>query len=482
MLFLFEARSEAGARSAHRAYLAGLCAAGLVAWTYVLGLGAVPLDFHDWADITVPRLTFLQQALQAGEWPLHMERSNALHGVTERFLAIPDVITTPQSILLLWMPVGAFVIFDALMHYSLGVVGLLLLRRYFDWSLAAFTLAFLLVLFNGHVLAHYTVGHFTWGAYFLFPLLAWLLLRFLDGDDRWQSMAGFAAIMFYMVLAGGQHHVTWVLLLLVVLAPFCRTRLSWLAGAAIASVLLSAVRLLPPALELDAFARAGFSTDVHGYPSLLHLVESLVYLRREVPVPSIPLPANLLLFDQRYWEYNTYVGVAGAAAIAAGVWLWLSDGRRYRALIVPLVAMTTLSMGSLFRVPRLSGLPLLMGERATSRMFSLVLVLLIVIAVTFLDQRLRHLRHEARARTLALLMLLFVAIDIAGSARLQRVAISSGMFGPSPYNPSQLVTRVDPGYVAVLQAGAALSATTAVVLILLVRRERRAAMKRPPVS
>jgi hypothetical protein len=470
---IFERALESRQPWLRRAWLSGLFVAGLAAWAFFFAFGSTTLDFHDWADITVPRLTFLQHAVQAAEWPLHMARSNALHGVTERFLAIPDVITTPQLALLMWLPINTFVIVDVWINYALGFAGLLLLRRHLDWSLFTFTLAFLLILFNGHVLAHYSVGHFTWAAYFLFPVIAYLLLRYLDGDDSWRSIALFAATMAYMVMAGGQHHVTWVLLLLLVLLPFCRGRRRWVISAAVASVGLSAVRLLPPVLELQSFRAAGFVTDVVGYPSVWHLLESLVSLRREVAVPMSALPANLRQFDQRFWEFNVYVGVAGAALVAYGVYQWLrAEQPRYRQLIVPIFTIAALSMGSIYRLPRLSGVPLLLGERATSRMFSVALVLLIVIAATFINRQAAEVWKSWRSRLLALAALAFVVIDVSASIRLQRVAISSGLFGSSPFNPATPAHYSDPAYLLALGAGFAISVATALTLAVLVFRER----------
>lgn len=474
--WFFASASDARRSWTTRLYLLALTIAGAAAWIYFLGFGHAALDFHDWADITIPRLTFLQEAARAGEWPLHMERSNALHGVTGRFLSIPDVLTTPQLLLLSVVSIPSFVVFDVVFHYLLGVLALLAVWRYFDWSLAAFTAAFLLILFNGHILAHYSVGHFTWGSYFLFPLIALILFRFIDGDTSWALLAGFAATVFYMMLAGGEHHVTWVLLLVALLIPFCWSRAWWLVAAAAAAVLLSAVRLLPPALELQSFRDAGFVTDVTGYPSLWHLLISLVSLRREVGLPPTELPANLVWFDTRFWEFNLYVGAVGLAILAGGVYRWLRDAQpRYRQLIVPLFTVAALSMGSVYRLPRFSGLPLLEGERATSRMMALVLVFLVIIAVTHLDRWLRGFGTIAitRAQGVAVAALAFLVIDIAASIRLQRVAISSGMFGASPYNPAKLVQVTDPIYQRVLLAGLVITIATAGGLAFQVWRESR---------
>lgn len=459
-------------------WLGGLFVAGLAAWGYVLGWGAARLDFHDWADINVPRLSFLQNALRQGQWPLHVADTSSLHGVTDRFLALPDVITTPQTLLLLFFSVPAFVLIDVLLHYTAGFVGVLLLRRHFQWSLVTFAGVFLLFLFNGHILAHYSVGHFTWGSYFLFPFVCLLIVRFLDGDDSWRSIAVFAALMFYMVLAGGQHHVTWVLLLLGLLVPFCWRRSWWLIAAATASVLLSAVRLLPPALELQSFRSAGLISDVIGYPSMAHLVESLVWLRRESPAFNMMMPGNIWFFDSSFYEFNAYVGVTGLALVLYGVFRWLRDDSPiYRELIVPLFVLSAFSLGSVYRVIRAAHIPLFDSERYTSRMFSVPMTFLIVIAAVAVDRRLRGI-SAAWHRVLALLALLLVAIDIAASIRLWRIAISSGLFAGAAMGAVAdlgnvgVAHRSDPPYVSTIVAGLAITLATAAVLVVMARRER----------
>jgi hypothetical protein len=482
---LFAPEHEARAPWLVKAWIAGLFVAGLTGWAYVLGWGSAPLDFHDWTAINLPRLLFVQNALAAGEWPLHMAGTASLHGVTDRFLTLPDVITSPQTLLLLVMPLQAFVLADVWIFFSAGFAGLLLLRRHFNWSLVAFSGVYLLFLFNGHILAHYSVGHFTWGPYFLFPLIALLLFRFLDGDDSWRSIGWFAAVMFVMVLAGGQHHMTWVLLLLALLIPFCGARAWWPVAAAIASGLLSAVRLLPPALELQSFRSAGLVSDVIGYPSVAHLLEALVALRRETPAYNEALPGNIWFFDSAYYEFTAYIGVVGAVLLAVGLYRWLRDERpRYHQLIVPAFAMTALSIGSLYRIIRLTHLPMLEAERYAARMFSLPLSLFIILAAVAID---RHLRQSAAAlwhRALALVALALVALDVAANVRLWRVRVSSGLFGHTELDAAmaQVANRPDPVYVNTVVAGLAISIVTAIVLLVLARREGQRSRRIAPAQ
>jgi hypothetical protein len=474
---LFSSEREATAPWLSRVWLAGLFAAGLVAWWYVIGWGSGPFDFHDWTVINLPRLTFLQNALRERAWPLHMTGTAPLHGVTDRFLALPDVVTSPQTLLLLILPVKTFVAVDVLIHYAAGFVGLMLLRRHFAWSLMTFAFVFVLFSFNGHILAHYSVGHFTWGPYFLFPYIAVLLLRFLDEETSARWVACFAVTMFYMVLAGGQHHFTWVLLLMALLVPFCRRRAWWLVAAAAASGLLSAIRLLPPVLELAAFRRAGLVSDVIGYPSISHVVTSLVTLRREVPAFTEGVPGNIWFFDSRFYEFTAFIGVAGLLFVMAGTYRWLRvPAPRYAALIVPLFAMIALSLGSVYRLVRAAGIPLLDSERYTSRLFILPLLLLIVFAATALDQWMKT-TTSAWHRVLAVMLLAFTAIDMAGAIRLWRVSVSSGLFGPASFDAASAAigNHADPAYINTVLAGAAVTMATAIVLLVLAYRDRPAA-------
>jgi hypothetical protein len=473
---LFVPEHEVRAPWLVRSWIAILFVAGLTGWSYLLGWGSAPLDFHDWTAINLPRLLFVQNALAAGEWPLHMAGTAPLHGVTDRFLTLPDVITTPQSLLLLVMPVQAFVLVDVWIFFSAGFAGLLLIRRHFNWSLVVFSGVFLLFLFNGHILAHYSVGHVTWGPYFLFPVVALLLLRFLDGDASWRSVASFAAVMFVMVLAGGQHHMTWVLLLLALLIPFCWARAWWLVAVTIASGLLSAVRLLPPALELQSFRSAGLVSDVIGYPSVAHLLGALTSLRRETPAFNEALPGNMWFFDSAYYEFTVYVGAVGAALLAAGLYRWLREARPvYHQLIVPAFAMTALSIGSLYRLVRMTHLPMLEAERYAARMFSLPLSLFIILAAAAIDRYLRQAAASIWHRALALAALAFVATDVAASVRLWRVRVSSGLFGRTEVDTAMAAVahRSDPVYVNTVLAGLAISIVTAAVLLMLVVRERQ---------
>lgn len=94
----------------------------------------------------------------AGVFPLHMAGTQTLHDLTDRFLTLPDVITTPQTLFLLFVNIPTFVLIDILIQYLIGFPGLLWVRRRFNLSLFAFSVLFFLFNFNGFILSHYSPG------------------------------------------------------------------------------------------------------------------------------------------------------------------------------------------------------------------------------------------------------------------------------------------------------------------------------------
>lgn len=472
---VFDPAAEAAYPVLRTAWIAGLYVAGAAAWAYLLGWGRVPLDFHDWGDINVPRLLFVGTAISSGRWPLHMLNTHSLHDVTDRFLSLPDVVTTPQMLLLPLLGVQRFILFDVLLHYSAGAAGLLALRRRFGWSLFTYAVVSVLFLFNGHILAHYSMGHFTWASYFLFPFVVMLTFDLVDGHAGWAWVARFAFLMFYMVLAGGQHQFTWVMMFLACLLPFCWARARWIVAAIAASGLLSAVRLLPPALSLGAFGQEGWMSDVIGYPSVLHLLRALIDLRREdLGATHAPLAGNFIFFESNYFEYTYFVGVIGAAVIVYfGVWAWLRDREpMYPQVILPTFAVMACSIATVFRIVRATGVPMIMSERITSRMLSLPMTVLIILAGVTLQRFVARASFWNRVTALALFVLL--AVDLSGGVRVWRVTETLRTTHPIALDGTvgQLAYRDDAPYIRALTGGAALTLLTAGGLVVMARRER----------
>ena len=189
--------------------------AGLYLWGWFLNWGGGLTTYHDWAEITAPRMVFLQKAMQQGVLPLHISDPFPLGNITLRFMSIPDVILSPQIVLLRYVEISTFILLDTWLMCGLGFLGLLLLAKKFQLSPLTFTILFALYNFNGHILAHYSVGHLTWGGNFLFSWFVLLIFERLDSEGgSWRWATKTALLCFLIFLQGSYHQFVWLLIFL----------------------------------------------------------------------------------------------------------------------------------------------------------------------------------------------------------------------------------------------------------------------------
>jgi len=457
------------------AWLVALYLAGAVLWGYFFSWGRFSLNFHDWAHITGPRLAFLKDALVQGLPPLHVPDPYPLGANTDRFLAIPDQILSPQVILLLILPIGVFVVGNVLLLYSLGYGGLLWLRRKFSLSPVAFTIIFLLFNFNGHILAHFAVGHATWGGYFLFPWFAILVFRLVEGERGWTWIAKMALLLFAIFLQGSFHQFVWALIFLALLAVAKRGYFLTAGGGALFAVLLSLVRILPAASLVGKFSYEFWS----GYPTLVDLWQSLVTIYPPgAKTPLLLMPARL-----GYWEVSLYVGLAGAVFLLYfGVWRWLrarADHSGYQSLALPVLGLVVMSMGQIFRIIRLAQVPLLDGESVTTRMISLPFVFILIFAVIHFQGWLDQPHRSAALVYLIISAVIIISLnDLGQNYRIWRVAAAAPTFKKIIFDPRAwtVTNHPDPAYLGLALAGAALSLVSLGVLLFFIWRSRRRAV------
>lgn len=463
------------------AWLAALYLAGIFLWGYFFSWGKFPLNLHDWADISGPRLTFLKDAITQGELPLHISDPATLNGVTDRFLSIPDQILSPQIILLRFISIGGFALADVLFLYSLGFGGLLWLRRRFRLSPAPFTILFVLFNFNGHILAHFTVGHLTWGGYFLFPWFAILIFQLLDGERGWGWIAKMALLLFAIFLQGAFHQYVWALIFLAflaaVLAVMRPAQFLTVAGGGLFAILLSLVRILPPALLFGQFETEFYG----GYQTLAQLWESLV----TVYPPGVKGPSLLMPTALGYWEFSLYVGLAGALFLLFfGAWRWLArkGPAAYLELLLPVITLTVLSIGRVYGLFRFIPVPLLDGERVSSRIISLPFVFLLILAVIEY-QRWLEAPHPSRWPIRILTGGAFVIglHDLWQNFGVWRIQNAAAAFKVKDFASQDwsVTNHPDPAYVNAIIAGAILSLASLAILLFFTFRSRRQASQQP---
>ena len=467
---LFHPEPEFFSKWVERLWFAGLYLFGGVVWSFFLNFGRLGFDLHDWTQ-EGPRYSFLRQALLENHLPLHIGSELA---ATDRFLAIPDTIISPQVVLLRFVEPGIFVLINTLFLYSLGYLGLLLLRRKFGWSSVTFSVVFLLFSLNGNPIAHIAVGHSMWVSYFLLPYFALLVINLIEGQVSWKWITQMALLQFALFLQGGFHFVIWSLMFLVLLGIFSHRLLGTILKAILFTILLSLVRILPPALEFSSKNNLFIS----GYFSVHDMLEAFTTL-------IAPAAARSGMYSALgWWEVDIYTGLLGFAfLIFFGLYqTWKtppSIEAAQRQLLAPILTMTVLSIGKIFQPITMLPIPLMDTERVSSRFLILPVVMTLVLGGIQMERFLRNKTRNLGVQLTTLMLVGLTAHDLLQHARLWRVENLVSLFTRTPVNiHAQVILRVDPPYTTALLVGLGVGVLTFAFLMYKTIRERRKVSER----
>lgn len=458
-------------KSANRIWLIGLFLLGFAAWGYFFSWGNFTVEFHDWSAITAPRLQFLKNAVSTIQLPLHISDPSTLNYVTDRYLSIPDSFISPQFIFLRWMDIQTFSFVNFLLFYVIGFWGLLKFREKFKLSPVVFTILFLLFNFNGHIVAHLSVGHDTWSGYFLFPWFALLVFKLLEGDHSWKWVAKLSVTLLVMFLQGSFHQFVWAILFLILLGIFIPKTFWWSIRGAFFACLAAMARILPPALLYDKFDNKFLA----GYPTIGRLWQSMV----EIAIPADLSLNKGLTSAIGVWELSLYVGLAGAIfLIGFGLVRWMHRGESgvNRQLLLPLAALTLLSMGKLYFYFEQLHIPLFTGERVSTRIISLVFTFILIIAAAECQKWLNQRQPIPALYGGVSFGLLLLAHDLWQNLTLWKINSSAEYFIKAPFDPPHWTVNNninDRGYFFMILAGLLISLVSLGVLAFLTWRENK---------
>jgi hypothetical protein len=458
-------------------WLAFLFIGGIFLWGQLLNWGRGPLNFHDWAVIFGPRLAVLRAAITNGVLPLHSSIPVIEEGVTLRYLSIPDQILSPQIFLLPWLDIGHFILLQFWLMYALGFWALLQLRRRFTLSLLAFTILFALFNINGHIISHASVGHSNWGGYFLLPIFALLIFDLLDGKASWQWVTKVAFLSLFIFLQGSYHQFIWILFFMGLLALTVPRRFWWLSAAAVFSVLVCMVRILPAVLLLGEVN----NKYVAGYPLVLSIWQYMTQ-------PQTPFDYTIsmgLTNSIGTWEYTFFVGILGALFILyfgmIRPWLSRDISDIFRPLLLPCLGLIILSMDKVYSILReVFPLPLFTGERVASRIISLAFVFILISAVVHFQRWMDSDRRSLVGVGAMLALVILGVNDLQRNLYIWSVLNAAkyypvDYFNPALYYPANQLG--DTKYLTLLSTGLLVSLLSAVGLLFLAWRERHVASK-----
>jgi hypothetical protein len=469
---LFSAAPSRSGRWMARLLLLTLFFGGAVSWYGFLNGGRIDFTRHDWVEAG-HRYAFLRDAARKGVLPLHMPGMWALRNVTDRFASVADTNLSPHLFLLRFMGPGRFILLNSLMLYGVGFLGLILLRRRFRLSVLAFIALFLLLFFNGHIVAHVSVGHSHWAAYFLVPYFLWLVFEVAGGNPRpWRWALFLSLYVLTILLQGAFHLFTASAFFLALLALVHPARFGLIGRGVIAASLLGAVRIVPPLLhagEYDTSFLSGFSTVEELSEGLLHLVP---------PIPEAVFRNNPLN-PLGWWEMDYFIGVTGLVFLAAFVaYLWQSDHARrrdYARLLLPVVVMTAFTLGRTYKLFHDLGVPLLSTQRVSTRILFLPLGTMILLGVIGLQRWLDRRTTLPLARVGLAGGVVILGADLWTHFDSWRIEQLPKIFGSAPVDLTldTVANHPDLPYFAAITAGLLISVITFAGLVFLAGRESR---------
>jgi hypothetical protein len=446
--------------------LAIMFAGGVVHWLLFFHFGKMSFQAHDWQK-EYTYYAIIQEAVKTGTLPYHV--AIAFQG-TNRFLALPETNLSPQILLLPLMSVGRFVLVNVLLLYSAGFAGCLLIMRRYRLSILGFLPLFLLFNLNGHLTAQIGVGHSMWGAYFLLPFYALLILEIAEGRSTGTTPIKMAFVLFLIVLQGGLHIYVWALTFLVLYLLSNPGSLKPAGLSIIFSGLLSAFRILPAAFSL-AERKERF---IWSYPTLRDLLDSLVTIRQETPERLLPWGTA------GWWEYDVYIGLIGLAFI-----LWFGvvsrfrqapelHHHRYKTFDLPLLLMGTLSVSYVYAFITRIPLPVLRSERVATRFIVLPLVMLVILASIRFNDYLSRTRQTLKFKIAVLVGAALTTLGFIDHSFLWSVVRLERIFRSRTVDLSvPAVIHVEDGsYRGLLLASSLISVATAIFLLYLAMRYR----------
>ena len=491
-------------------WLGGLFLGGALLWVFFLNNGHLDFDFLDWAEVNGPRMAILQDAARQGVLPLHTNNPSGLRGVTDRFLSIADTPFSAQFYALSFLSLAQFMVFNILLLYALGFAGLLLLHHQQRLSLFVTTLLFLMFNFNGHLISHLAVGHTNWTGHLLLPFFVLLLfqlvervekpldnspacsgpwdwIRIVIGRLRIRWICAMALVMLVIFLQGDFHLYVWCLIFLGLMGIAYPGQMPTIIAAGAATLLVSMVRILPPVIELGSMD----SEFKNGFSSVLDILASVGVLYG----PGSSYQGFSILNMTAIWEKDTYIGLLGMAFLAVfGIYFPLKtrpgktglsnpakqnpgDWNPYARLLFPALALTLLSYGTLYKFFALAvPVPILSGERVTSRFLILPVLVVAGIGAIFLQRWINRSKHTLLEKVVYLGLLFLAGLDLLQHLKLWRLAEIAGMVDLFPriaFDPGAhgVASRADPLYTGAVVVGGIISLAAIVILSGLAWRE-----------
>ncbi len=363
-----------------RAYLfLTLFVIGIIYWIGFFSSGNLSLSANDWVkeDAYLNTLRFAQtNSTIPWQW------SESFYHNTDKFLANPEIILTPDIILLPWVSNGVFIIIHVALFYAAGFWGSFLLAKKLNVSFLSFFFFWLLFNFNGHISAQIAMGHFQWAGYFLIPFFFIFLFKFTENHQDRSSfnkspVLGISLLFGILFLNGSVHIAIICALFLIVTLLFKWTLYPNIISSIFIGFTLGLNRLLPAALWFP-------SKDIfgQGYPTVIYLFDAFTALRaysftdfREYRVWG-------------WWEYDFYIGFVSLIIFIISIAVIFRRGKvAFPSYLLKAAGIfLLLSLGNVYNIFNKLHLPLIGIERVPSRFLIMPFTFFLILSMIGIDE------------------------------------------------------------------------------------------------
>jgi hypothetical protein len=304
-------------------------------------------------------------------------------------------------------------------------------------------------------------------------LLPWFVLAIMDiveGKPLWRTVAFTSVILLVYFLQGAFHLFVACWLFIGLLSIALHKNPQTPVAILVFSLLLSMVRILPPLLEWGKFDTAFLS----GFPSSADIVTALTNLVEPIREKVFNFSAVNPL---GWWEFDYYVGAIGLLFLLFfGLYSPLrkrSRSSKYQALYLPIIGLTVLSIGQVYKIFHVLHIPFLSSQRVSSRLFILPLVFITFLSLVNFEE-FNSRRELSRSWVVVLLSsAVLLSQDLWQHIKLWRITNMEGLFPPRELDLSLDVVAnyPDPQYLFMLIAGLCISVFSLLVIILKTRQE-----------
>ena len=271
-----------------------------------------------------------------------------------------------------------------------------------------------------------------------------------------------AFLLFFIFLQGSFHQFVWCVIFLGFLAISNLKLLLTMLRSGIYAGLLSAVRVIPPALQMGAFD----DDFLGGYRSPMQIIRAFV----KVIPPADSLNQAKTGAVLGWWEFDIYTGAAGLLIVILAFLAWLvlrNYTLGFPSLICPVAVLSIFSVRNAYMILRFFRIPLFSGERVSSRFLFLPFFFILTAGAAALQHWLKNKRFRNKGNILLTAALLPAVIELGMHLNAWKVTETVKGF---PYTYTDLSIKIvanhpDQPYTTGLLVGAIISAVSAALLL-----------------